>query len=89
MRVDSRIFPKYKIQTGEGQKILANSLWKTCLNHLEGELTPQQFNTWIRPLHAEEKPDSLILLAPNQFVMQRVNERFIDRIGEIFGTRLR
>lgn len=63
---------------------MATTLWKKCLDCLEGELTPQQFNTWIRPLHIEEKSGNIILLAPNQFVKDRVNEHFIDRIGEIF-----
>nr|MCU0735551.1 hypothetical protein [Methylotetracoccus sp.] len=31
-----------------------STLWSHCINKLEGELPPQQFNTWIRPLHAVE-----------------------------------
>lgn len=58
-------------------------LWKTCLNRLEGELSSQQFNTWIRPLHAIEDETSLRLLAPNRFVLDWVNERFLDYITEI------
>jgi len=54
-----------------------------CLDRLEGELSPQQFNTWIRPLQAIEESDSLRLLAPNRFVMDWVSEQFIDRINEV------
>ncbi|MDH3411330.1 MAG: hypothetical protein OEM98_02475, partial [Gammaproteobacteria bacterium] len=50
------------------------TLWKKCLDRLEGELSPQQFNTWIRPLHAVEDGECLRLLAPNQFVRDWVNE---------------
>jgi chromosomal replication initiator protein len=60
-----------------------SSLWKKCLEHLEGELTAQQFNTWIRPLQAIENDTCLRLLAPNQFVLDWVNERFINHISEI------
>ncbi|MGE0372079.1 MAG: chromosomal replication initiator protein DnaA [Gammaproteobacteria bacterium] len=62
---------------------MENSLWKKCLDHLENELTAQQFNTWIRPLQAIENDTCLRLLAPNQFVLDWVNERFIDQISEI------
>lgn len=59
------------------------SLWQRCLERLESQLTPQQFNTWIRPLHAVEDASSLRLLAPNQFVLDWVNERFSSQINDI------
>ncbi|VAX01825.1 Chromosomal replication initiator protein DnaA [hydrothermal vent metagenome] len=59
------------------------SVWDKCLDRLEGELTPQQFNTWIRPLHAVQNNQELCLLAPNQFVLDWINDRFINRISEI------
>ncbi|HEX19401.1 MAG TPA: chromosomal replication initiator protein DnaA, partial [Acidiferrobacteraceae bacterium] len=58
-------------------------VWKQCLNRLEEELSAQQFNTWIRPLHAVNENRALRLLAPNRFVMDWVNERFIGRITEL------
>jgi len=57
-----------------------------CLDRLEGELSPQQFNTWIRPLQAVEESGSLRLLAPNRFVMDWVSEQFIDRINEVVAV---
>jgi chromosomal replication initiator protein len=62
---------------------LQNSLWYRCLDRLEGELTPQQFNTWIRPLQAVEDHDCLRLFAPNRFVLDWVNERFLSQIAEV------
>jgi chromosomal replication initiator protein len=59
--------------------------WQQCLKHLEGELTSQQFNTWIRPLHAIEEQQTLRLLAPNRFVLDWVSERFIPQITDILG----
>jgi chromosomal replication initiator protein len=46
-------------------------------------LTPQQFNTWIRPLALESAADGYRLLAQNRFVLQWVKERFLTRISEI------
>ena len=57
------------------------SLWQKCLVRLENELPEQQFNTWIRPLHAVETPDSLRLLAPNQFVLDWVRKHHFDTIS--------
>jgi len=58
-------------------------MWDHCLNRLESELPEQQFNTWIRPLHAIEDSESLRLLAPNRFVQDWVEENFLARIREI------
>ena len=55
----------------------STSLWDKCLNYLRDELPAQKFNTWLRPLHAEHKNDTLTLLAPNQFVLDWVNEHFL------------
>lgn len=57
-------------------------LWKRCLDRLEGKLSPQQFNTWIRPLQAVEDALSLRLLAPNRFVLDWVNDHFLEQITE-------
>ncbi len=59
------------------------ALWSQCLSHLEDELSPQQFNTWIRPLQAELSDDVLRLLSPNRFVQDWVTDRFHNRIAEL------
>ena len=63
------------------------SPWKYCLERLEGELSPQQFNTWIRPLQSVEDSSSIRLLAPNRFVMDWVNDQYISLIRELLGTQ--
>ncbi len=59
---------------------MAEPLWQQCLDHLEDELPAQQFNTWIRPLHAEREGDVLRLLAPNRFVLDWVKDRYSEQI---------
>ncbi len=61
------------------------NVWQQCLAVLETEFTPQQFNTWIRPLHAESLDDgaTLVLLAPNRFVVDWVKKYFYPRIHEL------
>lgn len=72
--------------------VVSQSLWDQCLDRLEGELSAQQFNTWIRPLHYQQEVDNLQLLAPNQFVLDWVKDNFLTRINELVnqlnGTEL-
>jgi len=59
------------------------TLWEKCLDCLQDEFPSQQFNTWIRPLQVEYADSKLILLAPNRFVLDWINERFLTRITEL------
>jgi chromosomal replication initiator protein len=61
-------------------------LWKSCVHKLESELSEQQLNTWIRPLHAIEENGGLTLLAPNRFVLDWVQDNFLPRIDELVGA---
>ena len=62
---------------------MVSMTWERCLDRLEVDLTPEQFNTWIRPLHAVEDGSILRLLAPNHFVRDWVSKHFLDRIRKI------
>ncbi|MGI9294689.1 MAG: chromosomal replication initiator protein DnaA [Pseudomonadales bacterium] len=59
------------------------TLWNRCMRDLQSEIPEQQFNTWIRPLQAVEEGDVLRLLAPNRFVVDWLQEHYIERILEI------
>jgi len=65
---------------------LQGSLWQQCLVRLETELPEQQFNTWIRPLHAVEEGQGLKLLAPNRFVLDWVKNNYINNIQQTVDT---
>lgn len=55
-------------------------LWQQCLTQLEHEFPSQEINTWLRSLHAVEKPKALYLLAPNPIVLQHIHEIFLPHI---------
>lgn len=59
------------------------NFWLTCLSRFEKELSTQQFNTWIKPLHTEIEGNAIRLFAPNRFVMQWVKERFLKKIEQL------
>ena len=60
-----------------------SKVWDRCRAVLEDELTPQQFNTWVRPLSATELAGGMELRAPNKFVLDWVRERYWPRIEEL------
>ncbi|WP_020679558.1 chromosomal replication initiator protein DnaA [Marinobacterium rhizophilum] len=63
---------------------MSTELWEQCLRSLQEEFPAQQYNTWIRPLRAEPGRDSLlVLMAPNRFVRDWVNDRFLSRIRQV------
>lgn len=69
-----------------------SEFWRRCLERLEQELTPQQFNTWIRPLTASEEGSSLEVRAPNRFVLEWIRDKYGGRINglvnELSGGQL-
>lgn len=64
-----------------------DTFWLSCLERFEKELSAQQFNTWIKPLHLEPSHNvhepTLTLVAPNRFVMQWIKENFLSHIEQM------
>ncbi len=63
-----------------------SSIWTLCLGRLEDDLSPQQFNTWIRPLHPVEGNGSLKLLAPNRFVRDFVSKEMLGDVSRLVSS---
>ncbi|MEX2474050.1 chromosomal replication initiator protein DnaA [Marinobacter sp.] len=62
---------------------MPNTIWHQCLEVLRDEFPAQQFNTWLRPLQSDDREGQLMLFAPNRFVMDWVNEKYLRRIEEV------
>ncbi|MCZ6656690.1 MAG: chromosomal replication initiator protein DnaA [Gammaproteobacteria bacterium] len=62
---------------------MGRSVWQKCLDQLHDELSTQQFDTWIRPLHARLEDDRLKLFAPNRYVKDQVQVAYLSRICEL------
>ena len=59
--------------------------WPRCLEHLEAELPLEEVQTWLKPLQARLRDDGLVLYAPNAFVRDAVQSRYLQRISELLG----
>lgn len=57
--------------------------WHRCVDCLQDELPSQQFNTWIKPLQVSEENGAVVLLAPNRFIKDFVQDKFYSRITEL------
>lgn len=59
------------------------SIWDKCMHKLKDEF-PEDFDVWIRPLHAcVDNKNMIVLLAPNSFVLDTVMSKFLKRIKEV------
>ncbi len=62
---------------------MSSSLWLQCLQRLQEELPATEFNMWIRPLQAELNDNTLTLFAPNRFVLDWVQDRYLNNINHL------
>ena len=62
---------------------MPHEIWRECLEVLRDEFPAQQFNTWLRPLQSDQREGELMLFAPNRFVKDWVNEKYLRRIEEV------
>ncbi|WP_312237286.1 chromosomal replication initiator protein DnaA [Stenotrophomonas sp.] len=59
--------------------------WSRCLERLEAEFPPEDVHTWLKPLQADLRVDSLVLYAPNAFIVDQVRELYLPRIKELLA----
>ena len=59
------------------------SVWNRCLSHLSNELSVQEMTTWVLCLQANETEEGIKLLAPNEYVREKVASSYAPRIKEI------
>ncbi|GJM08047.1 MAG: chromosomal replication initiator protein DnaA [Lysobacteraceae bacterium] len=57
--------------------------WNNVLDRLAAEIGEQDLNTWIRPLQPKRAGSAVVLLAPNGFVLDRVQSDYFDRLREL------
>lgn len=62
-------------------------IWLAAQSNIEKVLTPQTFNTWIRPIKFLSSSNNLIELAvPNKFIQEWVVEKYLGMIQEAVSS---
>ena len=60
--------------------------WPRCLERLETELPAEDVHTWLKPLQARSRDGvTTVLYAPNAFVRDEVQARYLERIRELLA----
>jgi chromosomal replication initiator protein len=85
-RYNGRRFLAHRAYLSQGIPVSVE-IWQQCVELLREELPAQLFNTWIRPLQAEAEGDELRIYAPNRFVLDWVNEKYLGRLLELMSDR--
>lgn len=64
---------------------MSSSLWLQCQQKLQDELPATEFSMWVRPLQAELSNNILTLYAPNRFVLDWVQEKYLSRFSSLLN----
>jgi len=59
------------------------ALWRQCIELLQDELSPEDFNTWIRPLQARQSEAGVTIFAPNRYVEKQVTDAYLPKITQM------
>ena len=66
-----------------------DTFWPLCVDKFSSELTKQQLTTWIKPLNFKVQGKKAQIIAPNQFVLQWVKEKFSKQIETLATKHLK
>ena len=63
-----------------------DTAWIDCVEEIKKKISKQQFTTWVTPLNYSynNETQTVLLSAPNQFILQWVKDRFYDEIRNKF-----
>ncbi|MSQ65333.1 MAG: chromosomal replication initiator protein DnaA [Limnohabitans sp.] len=78
--MNSSILPSENNDAGQ-------ALWQSCIDLLAQELPEQQFNTWIKPLHAVVSEDfsKLTIVVINRFKLDWIRAQYAGRISSLLN----
>lgn len=69
------------------------ALWDKCLQKLEDEIDPHDFNMWVRPLSAVNDDSAFRLHAPNRFIKDwlhdNLQEQLVSTIKHFAGNNVK
>ena len=65
------------------------NFWPICLEKFSKDLTKQQLTTWIKPLKFKLEGKKAQIIAPNQFILQWVKEKFSSQIQVLMEEHIK
>ena len=62
-------------------------LWKNCLEEIEKQVLPENFNTWFTPTYPCSKDEKALTIAvPNRFYEKCLTENYLELIQNVLET---
>lgn len=71
------------VVAGDVGEDYGTAVWQRCLEQLGRELGGEEFTTLIRPLQADRQGATLVLFAPNKYVLAQVEEGHAPRLRDL------
>ena len=62
---------------------MSEKVWARCLADMKLDLPSSEFKTWILPLLLVEENSDIFLLAPNKFIKDTVNGKYLPQIKQL------
>lgn len=62
---------------------MALAIWQECVEELSKELSQQHYHQWIGPLQPEENDHGLVLVAPNQYVIDGFTHECLSTVKRV------
>lgn len=59
---------------------MSNALWDSCIDNLSLLLDQQDIDMWLKPLDAVSEEQTLVLYAPNKFVLNEVQKNLLQTV---------
>ena len=57
-----------------------DNIWLKCLEELSDTLSEKEMRMWIKPLSVRQSDNEIKLFAPNKFMKEEVEKKFLDKI---------
>ena len=63
-----------------------NKIWQETIEKIEKEVSPQNYATWIKPLHFIEIIDDQVKLeVPNRFIRDWLRDNYLKKIEKVMS----
>jgi len=60
-----------------------SSFWRSCLEHFQRELTPQEFTAWIKPIRCTQNEATVLLEVPNRLALRWIKDTYLARVQHL------
>ena len=68
------------------EETMSDPVWNDCRDCIKEKIPSGEFDLWINPLQAKTEQGKLALYAPNQFVLEHINNHYLNTIRQTLAS---